>query len=125
MKSNELSLGDKMLLYVIKAGKFENYVIETKSNSELYEKKFLLAEKIFQLLDTKDNKRFLVELFNSENKETFLLPELNGNYYFSLEGVTDMMELKEMPDIKQVSREVYTNLASIANQASYPLMEGN
>lgn len=104
-----------MLIYAIKSAKFENYVLEVDDNMKLNDTNFIKVGKIFQLLDTKNKERYLVKLFDKDDSNTFLLGEVNGEYYFSLSGVTDLMVLKKMPDIKVVTREIYINLVNNYN----------
>ena len=72
---------------------------------------FVDAEQIYQAVNIKDKGDFLVEIYDSEKPQTYLLPEVSGQaHLFGIRDAGSIIHLKDKMDWKILSPEMYNNI---------------
>ena len=112
-----------MLYYVIKNDNYHQYIIETED--ETIPNGFIRITKLYQAVEIKEKGNFLVKMYNSEDKDTYLLPEVSGkDYLFNLSDSSEIIGLSKKPIWKEISVEMYNNIIAELKEKSAEMLTG-
>ena len=101
--------------------RYENYAIAVESDTKVEPNtNFINVKKVYQLLTVPGNiknmdgstqmRNVKMLKYDSDNKETYSVPESNGNFHLNVGIAQEISELNELPKLEDLSKEEFRRI---------------